>query len=122
MPLCAPAMPASAALALAWWFLNKGYSGAAFLIAAGFDGFLRTGEMLSLTWADVVVEGSSGVIRLAHTKSGQRNAAFEASTIIDPMVVQLYKLARSRLLPGSSVDSYIFCQAVADSTNSSMRP
>ena len=101
-------MPAVVALALAGWFLGKGYPGAAFLIAAGFDGFLRTGEMLSLTWADVVVEGTSGVIRLAHTKSGQRNAAFEASTIIDPMVVKRFKLALSSLPAGSSLEAYIF--------------
>ena len=121
LPLRAPTMPAVVALALAGWFLGKGYPGAAFLVAAGFDGFLRTGEMLSLTWSDVVVEGTSGIIRLAHTKSGQRNAAFEASTIIDPLVVILSSLLDPDFrLQAASMRTSSF-RTGGSSTTSSMR-
>ena len=48
-----------AALAIVHWFAEQGYYGAAFLISAGFDGFLRTREMLGLTWADIMRKGGS---------------------------------------------------------------
>ena len=70
-------MPALIALGLAWFCVRKKRVDAAFLILAGFDSFLRTGELMSLLNKDVLVDDEGlGVIRLVHTKSGQRHAAF----------------------------------------------
>ena len=67
-------------------FVRKGHVGGAFLILLGFDSFLRTGELLSLIIADVVIdEGETGIVKLAHTKTGQRTAAYEATAINDPL-------------------------------------
>jgi integrase len=96
-------------LALVYHFLQLGEDSAAFLVAAGFDGFLRTRELLSLVFADVGLdERGGGVISLAHTKVGQQNAAFEASVINDPLVPALYKRAVGSAPTGTSSNAYIF--------------
>ena len=85
-----------------------------FLVAAGFDGFLRTREMLSLTFADVKTDAKGGgVISLAHTKVGQQNAAFEASVMLDPIVPALYARAVAAVPAGTSPDFYIFAGSEA---------
>mgnify|MGYP003333833097 CR=1 FL=1 len=109
VPSRAPLLPALVAVALSHWLCAKGHHEAAFLILAGFDGFLRTRELLSLTWRDVRVDGDGGgVISLAHTKVGQRSAAFEACVTHDTVVCELYRLARRRRTAGTSEDFYIF--------------
>ena len=109
VPCRAPPLPGLVVLALIEWLLAHRQESAAFLIAAGFDGFLRTRELLSLTWADVMVDRNfSGVISLAHTKVGQRNASFEASVILDPLVGRLFLRAQAAREPGTSDDFYIF--------------
>ena len=78
------------------------------LILAGFDSFLRTGEMLSLTYSDFVIDDNNrAVIRLAHTKSGQRHAAFEASVIADPLVGMMYRVVKKTLPVRTHPDHYI---------------
>ena len=92
-------MPAQVAIALAWYFVRAGHLGGALLILLGFDCFLRTQEMLSLVIADISFNTSgSGVVRLAHTNTGRRHAAFEASTIMDPALGLLFAEFR-RVLP-----------------------
>ena len=79
------------------------------LILAGFDSFLRTGEMLSLTFSDFVIDDNNrGVIRLAHTKSGQRHAAFEAAVIADPLVGMMYRVVKKTLPARTHPDHYIY--------------
>ena len=91
------------------YFVSIGEFAAAFLCAAGFDGFLRTRELLSLVWNDVHVGADgNGVIALGHAKTGQQTAAFEASVIYDPVVIDLYLLARANAPIGTSCDFYIF--------------
>ena len=91
VPLRAPPMPPIVAVALAWFFVRHNQLGGAFLVLRGFDCFLRTGELLSLTLADIVLsEDDLGVVKLSHTKTGQRHAAFEASTILDPACGRLF--------------------------------
>ena len=105
----APPMPVQVALALAWFFVRKGHIGGAFLIMLGFDSFLRTGELLSLIIDDVVIdEGGSGIVKLAHTKTGQRTAAYEATTINDPLCVQLFRIYLRELPQNTSSRNYIF--------------
>ena len=78
-------MPVEVAASLAWYFVRMGHLGGALLILIGFDCFLRAGELLSLIIDDLSFNAAGlGVVRLAHTKSGKRHAAFEASTINDP--------------------------------------
>ena len=79
------------------------------LLLFGFDCFLRTGELLSLTLADVVIgDDNLGILKLAHTKSGQRHAAFEASTLTDPACGRLFRAFRRELPAGTHPDNYIF--------------
>jgi integrase len=105
----APPMPVEVLLALAWYFIRMGHFGGAVLLLIGFDCFLRTGEMLSLVISDVVLdESGSGVVRLAHTKTGQRHAAFEASTINDPVCGKLFRAYQARLPPSTHEEHYVF--------------
>ena len=99
-------------MAIVHWFAEYGLYNVVFLIAAGFDGFLRTREMLRLTWTDVLITpGKGGVISLTHTKGGQRTAAFEASVILDPMVEALHARARAGRLPGTAEDGCVFSRS-----------
>ena len=76
---------------------------------AGFDSFLRTGEMLSLTFADLNVdEEFHGAIRLEHTKTGQRHAAFEASVIADPLVGRMFRAVQRAQPGGTHEDHYVY--------------
>ena len=105
----APPMPVQVALALAWYFVRMGHLGGAFLILLGFDCFLRTGELLSLILDDISYgDDNAGIVKLEHTKSGQRHAAFEASTINDPMCIQLFRILIRELAPNTSRRNYIF--------------
>lgn len=102
-------MPVEVAVALAWFFIRMGHIGGAFLILVAFDCFLRTGELLSLIIRDIRVDaGDTGVVMLAHTKTGQRHAAFEASTFSDPLVGRLYRVFRRMLPRDTHEDHYIF--------------
>ena len=70
---------------------------------------LRARELLSLTWADVKVDTSSGgVISLAHTKVGQLNAGFEAGVMLEPMAPKWFERACAAMLSGTSEDVYMF--------------
>ena len=109
IPCRAPPIPGIVVLAMAHYFAGLGEWGAMFLILAGFDGFLRTREMLSLTYEDVRVDRSGGgVISLAHTKVGQQNAAFEASVMLDPLVPAAFARACAGAAAGTSKGFYIF--------------
>ena len=71
IPIRAPPMPALVALGLAWYFVRRQRIGGALILLAGYDAFLRTGEMLSLTFADFNIDAHLlGAIRLEHTKRG----------------------------------------------------
>ena len=93
--------------------MGLGHYDFAFLFAVGFDSFLRTRELLSLTWEDVRVDGDTGVMSLAHTKIGQRTAAFEASVINDAMIPPLFRRARAARASGTSEQFYIFAGSEA---------
>ena len=96
IPCRAPPMPVEVLLALAWYFVRMNCLGGAVMLVIGFDCFLRTGEMLSLIHSDLTfAPAGTGVVRLTHTKTGQRHGAFEASTINDPLCGQLYRASAS---------------------------
>ena len=105
----APPMPAEVVLALAWFFIRKGHLGGAVMLVIGFDCFLRTGEMLSLQFGDIVLGSDDrGIIKLEHTKTGQRHAAFEASALNDPACGRLYRAMLASLPGPIHRDHYIF--------------
>ena len=108
-PYRALPLPRLVVLALILFFIRKRRFDLAFLMAAGFDGFLRTGELLALTNKDVQIDRNHlGAICLAFTKSGQRHAAFESSTIQDPLVGQLFRLHVERSPNGRGRENLIF--------------
>ena len=85
-------MPIEVLLGLVWFFVRSGQLGGALVLLIGYDCFLRTGEMLAMTLDDLAFDPNNrGVIKLAHTKTGQRHGAFEASTINDPVCGLLYR-------------------------------
>ena len=53
-------------------------------------------------------EVSRGVIKLEHTKTGQRHAAFEAASINDPACLRLYRRFLRGLPANTSRLNYIF--------------
>ena len=70
--------------------------------------------MIRLCYDDVAVDQhGGGVISLAFTKSGQRNAAFDASVINDAVVPQLFAVATANAPAGTSRDCYIFAGSEA---------
>ena len=65
--------------------------------------------MLSLVLSDIVLaRDDTGVVRLAHTKSGQRHAAFEASAFNDPICGRLYRALLKSLPTSTSQENYVF--------------
>ena len=52
------------------------------------------------------------MVRLSHTKSGRRHAAFEASTINDPLCGRLFQLYLDRLPVDTHRENYIFLPKV----------
>ena len=56
-------MPVEVAVSLSWYFVRQGQLGGALLILIGFDCFLRTGELLSLTFEDLTFDSNNqGVV------------------------------------------------------------
>ena len=108
-PFRAPPLPASVALGLIWFCVRKRRYDVAFLIAAGVDSFLRTGELMLLKNKDVSLDlEDSGTIKLTHTKSGQKHAAFESSIIQDSMVVDVYRIHQRRSPHGNDPNEFVF--------------
>ena len=113
VPMRAPPMPVEVVLGLAWYFVRMGQLGGAALLVLGFDCFLRTGELLSLIISDVILdEGDTGVVKLEHTKTGRRTAAFEASTINDPLSGRLFRAFLRSLPACTSSRNYVFMPKV----------
>ena len=59
------------------------------MVALGFHGLLRTGELLELRFRDVEFNLDCGVLSLRHSKSGRRTGAQEAIAIRDSLTLQL---------------------------------
>lgn len=59
------------------------------LIAIGFHGLLRTGELLSLRFKDIEVSTMCGVVSLHESKTGQRTGSKEAVALRDRLTLQL---------------------------------
>ena len=59
------------------------------LVAIGFHGLLRTGELLKLRFQDVEWNQECGVLTLHQSKTGLRTGTHEAVALRDPLVLQL---------------------------------
>ena len=103
-------MPPLVLLAMVGQALRDGHVSFALLLALGFDCALRTGEILHLAEKDISfsASGHQGAVNLLFTKSGQRNAAFEAVTILDSLIFQLWQCHRKRVLPQTSLLHYFW--------------
>ena len=72
-------------------------------------------EMLSLTFNDIDVDASDrGVVKLGHTKTGRRHAAFEASAFNDPVCGRLYRALLASVPKGTHPDHYLYTPNMAD--------
>lgn len=61
----------------------------AVMLAVGFHGLLRTGELLALQWQDVEFNQQCGIITLQSSKSGLRTGTEEAIAVRDSLTLQL---------------------------------
>lgn len=74
------------------------------LIAIGFHGSLRTGELLALTFKDIEITAQCGVVSLDHSKTGWRTGAKEAIAVRDRLTLQLLDVLLSlQHQPGDKV-------------------
>ena len=99
LPKRAPPLSPLMTVAIAEHFRQQSDYAGCFLVLLGFDAFLRTGELLNLALSDISFsqDGHTGVINLWHTKTGQKNAAFEALPIDDPLVFQAWCMLKLHL-------------------------
>ena len=63
----------------------------AVLLLVSFHCLLRTGELLSLTVADIALGADAAVISLKGTKTGIRHNADEAISVTDPIVLEFLR-------------------------------
>eukprot|EP00438_Fugacium_kawagutii_P002591 Skav214080 [mRNA] locus=scaffold2927:68069:70095:- [translate_table: standard] len=64
------------------------------LVAVGFHGLLRTGELLTLQFRDLELNSECGILSLRATKSGQRTNTLEAVALRDSLTLQLLETLR----------------------------
>ena len=87
----------------------SGQVGGAVILLVGFDCFLRTGEMLSLVIDDLIFAADgTGVVRLEHTKTGRRHAAFEASAINDGLCGRAFRRFTRALPRNTHGQNFLF--------------
>ena len=86
------------ALAFSGGFLAAGFPGAAAVLLAAYDTYLRTGEIMALRWADITIYESAGtaMIRLRDTKSQHQTGANEFVMVRSKRAVRLLLEARAR--------------------------
>ena len=90
------------ALAFSGGFLAAGFPGAAAVLLAAYDTYLRTGEIMALRWCDITIYESSGsaMIRLQNTKSQHQTGAGEFVLVRSKQAVRL--LLEARKLHGAA--------------------
>lgn len=78
------------------------------LLALGFHGLLRTGELLKVRNCDLEISTRCGILSLKQTKSGLRSGADEAIALRDSLTLQLLDTWRCvcRPSPGSLIWPY----------------
>ena len=94
-PQRAPPLPLRICRALVGVFLEVDQLQLAFLISLGFHAYLRTGELLRLTYEDIHASPSQGVVTIKASKSGLRFNIDEAVTIMDRTILDMWHLLLS---------------------------
>lgn len=88
MPSRAPPLTQHLVRAMSAYELDHGNHEMSTILVLAFHCLLRTGEALQLTTSDFALGNKTAVCALKHTKSGKRNAANEAVSITDPIVLE----------------------------------
>ena len=89
VPSRAPPITVDLILALASRALQRKNLEFAVLMLVGFHALLRTGEMLSISPSDFLLNNETGILRLPKSKSGTRRNTHEMVTIEDAVVRQV---------------------------------
>lgn len=92
VPQCAPPLPRQICLGLIGYFLSEEECSMAFLVALGYHAFLRTGELLKLTRADITMGPTTGVVVIRSSKSGLRFNMDESVALYDIHLSRLWEL------------------------------
>ena len=77
IPCRTPPLPEQFLYAIANYAISRADVIFAGLLVLGFEGLLRTGELLSLTPQDILLRNGETLIHLKHTKTSRRKAATE---------------------------------------------
>ena len=93
-PKQAPPLPRSVLFGLIGRLLEEEDLIMAVCLSLGFFGMLRTGELLTLTWGQILLGKDDLVIQLGDTKTGLRRAVDENVVIKDPLPWLLTKTLR----------------------------
>ncbi|CAK9099412.1 unnamed protein product [Durusdinium trenchii] len=81
VPCRAPPLPRELLQAFAGKAIARGDLVFGALLLTGFDGLLRTGELLALTGADFLIRNDIGLVRLADTKTSNAKGISEVVTL-----------------------------------------
>ena len=98
-PTRAPPMTAVLARAFVARAVATGNLRFAALIAIGFHSLLRTGELLALSFKDLEISSSCGVVSLDRNKTGWRTGSKEAIALRDRLTLQLLDVLLSAQSP-----------------------
>ena len=98
-PTRAPPMTAVLARAFVARAVATGNLRFAALIAIGFHSLLRTGELLALSFKDLEISSSCGVVSLDRSKTGWRTGSKEAIALRDRLTLQLLDVLLSAQSP-----------------------
>jgi len=106
LPVRTPPLPVLVLTGLAGWALQHGRLDFTACLLVGFAGFLRTGEILSLTRDLVIFDGqNSAVLVLPQTKMSERRGGPERVPITDVTAVHYLRRRCALLRPGERVFS-----------------
>ncbi len=89
VPARAPPLTQQLVRSMASFELESGNLEMATCLILAFHALLRTGELLTLTAADCLINNEAGLIRLASTKTSRRFAADDAISLTDPICLML---------------------------------
>lgn len=88
-PSRAPPLTALLARAFVAKAVGTGQLAVATLVALGFHGLMRTGELLALTFGCIEMNADCAIISLPTSKSGLRTGSREAIAVRDPLTLDL---------------------------------
>ena len=91
IPSRAPPLTQQLVRSMAAFELDQGNVQMATCLVLGFHALLRTGELLSLRAADILLGADAAIVRLRSTKTSARFAADDAVSLTDGIVLELVR-------------------------------